>query len=80
MVVYLRNHGKNFALRLIRRIVMKMPINRVFIIAEDKSEKFKNEKRSSKLDEILRKAKMIKLKNVGEQNEDTTKSYTNDSW
>lgn len=59
---------------------MKMPINRVFIIAEDKSEKFKNEKRSDKLDEILRKAKMIKLKNEGEQNEDTTKSYTNDSW
>lgn len=44
---------------------MKKPINRAFIIAEDKSEKFKNEKKSSKLDEILRKAKMIKLKNEG---------------
>lgn len=45
MVVYIRNHGKNFVLRLIRRTVMKKPINRAFIIAEDKSEKFKNEKK-----------------------------------
>lgn len=65
MVVYLKNREKNFALRLIRRIVMKMPINKVFVLGEDKSEQFKNVKRSDKLDEILRKAKMIKLKNEG---------------
>lgn len=59
---------------------MKRPINKVFVIDEDKSKQFKNVKRSDKLDEILRKAKMIKLKNEGEQNEDTNKSYTNDSW
>lgn len=44
---------------------MKMPINKVFVLGEDKSEQFKNVKRSDKLDEILRKAKMIKLKNEG---------------
>ncbi len=48
--------------RGITMAVLAKPINRAFIIAEDKSEKFKNEKRSSKLDEILRKAKMINIK------------------
>ena len=59
---------------------MKRPINKVFVIDEDKSKQFKNVKRSDKLDEILIKAKMIKLKNEGEQNEDANKSYTSDSW
>ena len=41
--------------------ILAKPINRAFIIAEGKSEQFKRQKRSSKLDEILRRAKAIKV-------------------
>lgn len=41
---------------------MEKPINIPFVIAKDKSNEFKNLKRSEKLDEILEKAKMIKIK------------------
>lgn len=41
---------------------MEKPINTPFVIAKDKSNEFKNLKRSSKLDEILEKAKMIRIK------------------
>ena len=37
-------------------------LNRAFIIAEEKSEAFRNLKRSIKLDEILERAKRIELK------------------
>ena len=41
--------------------ILAKPINRAFIIADGKSEQFKKQKRSSKLDEILRRAKTIKV-------------------
>lgn len=53
---------KEFCLEIDKEDIMEKPINIPFVIAEDKSNKFKNLKRSSKLDEILEKAKTIKIK------------------
>lgn len=47
---------------VVRMAVLAKPINMAFIIAEDKAEEFKKLKRSEKLDDILRKAKMINIK------------------
>lgn len=41
---------------------MKKPTNTAFVIAEDKSNEFKNLKRSEKLDKILENARMVKIK------------------
>lgn len=41
---------------------MAKPVNRAFIIAEEKSDEFKKVKKSSKLDEILKKVKALNIK------------------
>lgn len=53
---------KDFCLEIQKEDIMEKPINIPFVIAEDKSNEFKSLKRSSKLDRILEKAKMIKIK------------------
>lgn len=53
---------KEFCLEIDKENIMEKPINTPFVIAKDKSNEFKNLKRSSKLDEILEKAKMIRIK------------------
>lgn len=42
--------------------VMTKPMNRAFVVAEDKSEEFKKVKKSSKLDEILKRVKALNIK------------------
>lgn len=44
-------------------IVLAKPVNNVFIIDKNKINKFNKKTRNNKLDEILKKAKMIQITN-----------------